>query len=137
MPYYDALVLTLCINGFNVHKVLVDPDSVENLLQLPTFTQMKLSPGMINSVGRILYGFNGPTTTTLGDVTLAVKVVSVTQQVLVLIVKDLGPYNAIVGRTWLYSMKAVPLTYHQMVSYLTTTGQVNLLSSHLAARQCY
>ena len=96
---YDALVLTLCINGFDVHKVLVDPDSVENLLRLPTFTQMKLSLGMLNSVGRILSGFNGATTTTLGDVTLVVKSVSVTQQVLFSIVEDLGPYNAIVDRT--------------------------------------
>ena len=25
VPHYDALVLTLCINGFYMHKVLVDP----------------------------------------------------------------------------------------------------------------
>ena len=27
VPYYDALVLTLCINSFDVHRVLVDPGS--------------------------------------------------------------------------------------------------------------
>ena len=27
VPHYDALVLTLCINGFDVHMVLVDPSS--------------------------------------------------------------------------------------------------------------
>ena len=48
VPHYDALVLTLCINGFGVHRVLVDPSSATDLLQLPTFTQMKLSPGMLN-----------------------------------------------------------------------------------------
>ena len=37
MPHYDALVLTLCINGFDVHRVLVDPGSVADLLQLPAF----------------------------------------------------------------------------------------------------
>ena len=73
VPHNDVLVLTLCINGFDVHKVLVDADSAKDLLQLPTFTQMKLSPDMINSVGRILSGFNGATTTTLGDVTLPMK----------------------------------------------------------------
>ena len=30
--HYDALVLTLYINGFDVHKVLVDPGSATNLL---------------------------------------------------------------------------------------------------------
>ena len=78
MPHYDALVLTLCVNGFGVHKVLVDPGRVIDLLHLPAFTQMKLSPGMLNSTGRILSGFNGATTMTLGDVTLHMKAGPVT-----------------------------------------------------------
>ena len=49
MPHYDALVLTLCINGFDVHRVLVDPGSAMDLLQLPTFIQMNLSSNMLNS----------------------------------------------------------------------------------------
>ena len=51
MPHYDALVLTLCISGFDVHRVLVDPGSTTNLLQLLAFNQMKLSTGMLNSAG--------------------------------------------------------------------------------------
>ena len=49
VPHYDALVLTLCINSFDVHKVLVDPGSAADLLQLPDFNQMKLSPLVLNS----------------------------------------------------------------------------------------
>ena len=60
---------------------------------------------------------------------LLVKAGTITQQVLFSIVKDLGPYNAIMGRAWLHSMKAIPLTYHQTVSYLTKAGQVDLLCS--------
>ena len=90
---------------------------------------MKLSSDIVNSVGRILSGFNGATTTTLRDVTLPMKARPVTQQVLFLIVEDLGPYNAIVGWTWLHSMKVVLSMYHQVVSYLTNVGQVDLLSS--------
>ena len=118
----DALVLTLCINGFDVHRVLVDRGSVADLLQLPAFTNMKLSSNMLNSARQILSGFNGATTTTMGDVTLPVKARSVTQRVLFSIVEDLGPYNAIVGQTWLHSMKAMSSTYHQMVNYLTIAG---------------
>ena len=43
VPHYDSLVLTLCINGFDVHKVLIDLGSATNLLQLPAFKQMKVS----------------------------------------------------------------------------------------------
>ena len=97
---------------------------------------MKFSYGMLNLARRIISGFNGAATTTIRDVTLHVRVGPVTQRVLFSIIKDLGPYNAIVGWTWLHSMKAVPSTYHQMVSYLTNVGQVDLLSSQLAAWQC-
>ena len=31
-PYHDALILTMCINDFDVHKVLVDPGSTADLL---------------------------------------------------------------------------------------------------------
>ena len=73
VPHYDALALTLCINSFDVHKVLIDPSSVADLLQLPSFKKMKLSFSVVNSARRILFGFNGATTVTLGDMTLLVK----------------------------------------------------------------
>ena len=62
MPHYNALVLTLCINGFDVHRVLVNPGNATDLLQLPAFRQIKLPLNILNSVGRILSGFNGATT---------------------------------------------------------------------------
>ena len=119
VPHYDALVFTLCISGFDVHRVQVDLGRAVNLLKLPEFEQMKLSLGMLNSVRRILSGFNGETTTTLGNAALPVKVGPVAQQVLFSIVEDLGPYNAIMGRAWMHSMKAIPSTYHQTVNYLS------------------
>ena len=78
MPHNDALILTLYINGFDVHRVLVDPNNAADLLQFPTFIQMKLYFDMLNSAGQILSGFNGVTTTTLGDATLPVKVGPIT-----------------------------------------------------------
>ena len=129
VPHYDALVLTLCINGFDVHRVLIDPRHAADLLQLPASEQMKLFSGMLNSARRILSCFNGATTTTLGDVALLVKVGPVTQRVIFSIVEDLRPYNAIMGRDWLHSMKVIPSTYHQTISYLTNVGQVDLLGS--------
>ena len=39
VAHYDALVLTLCINGFDVHMVWVDPGRATDLLQMPAFNQ--------------------------------------------------------------------------------------------------
>ena len=136
-PHYDALVLTLCINNFDVHKILVDPGSATDLLYLPAFQQMKVLLNHLNSAGRILSGFNEATTLTVGDIVLSVKVGPITQKVLFSVVEDLGSYNAIVGRAWLHAMKAVPSTYHQTINYLTASGHVDLQGSQLAARQCY
>ena len=97
-PHHDALVLTLCINDFDVHRVLVDPGSEADLLQLLAFRQMNISFDRLSSVGKILSGFNGSTTVTMGDIALPVKAGPVVQQVLFFVVEDLGPYNAIVGR---------------------------------------
>ena len=111
-PHYDALVLTVCINSFDVHRVLVYPGSAADLLHLPAFKQMGVSMDHLCSAGRVLSGFNGAITLLVGDITFSVKVGPMAQQVLFSMVEDLGPYNAILGRAWLHAMKAVPSTYH-------------------------
>ena len=136
-PHYDALVLTVCINIFDVHRVLIDLGITIDLLHLPAFNQMRVPIDHLHSAGRFLSGFNGATTLSIGDITFSVKAGPVTQQVLFSVVEDLGPYNAILGRAWLHAMKAVPSTYHQTISYLTESEQVDLQGSQLATRQCY
>ena len=136
-PHYDALVLNVCINSFDVHRVLIDPGSAANLLHLPAFKQMRVPIDHLCSAHRVLSGFNGDTTLSVGDITFSIKAGPVTQQILFSVVEDLGPYNAILGRTWLHAMKVIPSIYHQTISYLTASGQVDLQGSQLAARQCY
>ena len=73
-PHHDALVLTLCINDFNVHRVLVYSSSAADLLQLSAFRQMNICFDRLSLVGRILSEFNRATTVTMGDIALPVKV---------------------------------------------------------------
>ncbi|RVW50053.1 hypothetical protein CK203_104099 [Vitis vinifera] len=91
----------------------------------------------LENPGRILSGFNGSSTTSLGDIVLPVQAGPVTLNVQFSVVQELSPFNVILGRTWLHYMKAIPSTYHQMVSFLTNDGQIDLYGSQLAARQCY
>ena len=112
----------MCINSFDVHRVLVDPGSAADLLHLPAFKQMRVPLDHLSSAGRVLSGFNGATTLTVGDIAFPVRAGLVTQQVLFSVVEDLGSYNAILGRAWLQDMKVVPSTYHQTINYLTASG---------------
>ena len=72
-PHYDALVLTVCINGFDVHRVLVDPGSAADLLHLPVFKQMRVPIYHLNSAGRVISGFNRATTLAVGDIAFPVR----------------------------------------------------------------
>ena len=74
-PHYDALVLTVGINSFDVHKVLVDPGSVADLLHLPSFKQMRVPLDHLSSAGRVFSRFNGATTLTVGDIAFPVRAV--------------------------------------------------------------
>ena len=59
---------------------------------------MQVSHDKLSSAGRMLFRFNRATMLTVGDIALPVKAGPVTQQVLFLVVEDLRPYDAVVGR---------------------------------------
>ena len=46
-------------------------------------------------------------------------------------------YNAILGHPTLNSWKAVTLTYHLMIKYLTKYGVGEVRGDQVAARECY
>ena len=136
-PHRDALILSLEIGDFDVRRILVDPGSSADLVQASVVGHMGHSLAGLENPGRILSGFNGSSTTSIGDIILPVQAGPVTLNVQFSVVQVLSPFNVILGRTWLHYMKAIPSTYHQMVSFLTNEGQTDLYGSQLAARQCY
>ena len=136
-PHRDALILALGVGDFDVKRILVDPGSSADLLQVAVIKQMGFIPSSLENPRRILSGFNGSSTTSLRDITLPVQAGPVILNVLFSVVKDLSPFNVILGRTWLHGMKVIPSTYHQMVNVITQDGQIDLYGSQLAARQCY
>ncbi|RVX18608.1 hypothetical protein CK203_006562 [Vitis vinifera] len=71
-PHRDALILSLGIEDFNVRWVLVDPGSSADLLQVSVVKQMGLVLSSLENPRRILLGFNGASTTSLGDIVLPV-----------------------------------------------------------------
>ena len=107
-PHHEALVLTVFINSFDVHRVLVNPGSSTDLLHHPAFKQIRVPLDHLSSSGRVLFKFNGATTLTVEDIAFPVRAGLKTQQVLFSVVEDLGPYHAILGRAWLHAMKQYP-----------------------------
>ncbi|XP_034695601.1 uncharacterized protein LOC117921749 [Vitis riparia] len=109
-PHQDALILTI---GVAVIK------------------RMGFEPSSMENPGRTLSGFNGSSTTSVGDVILPVHARPVILNILFSVVEDLSPFNAILGRTWLHGMKAIPSTYHQKVNFITQVGKLIFVEASL------
>ena len=45
-------------------------------------------------------------------------------------------YNAIMGRTWIHRMRAVPSTYHQRIRFPTSNGVMEIKGDQIALRSC-
>ena len=124
-PHQDALILMLRICDFDVRRILVDLSSSVDLLQVSVIKQMGFMPSNLENPRRILSGFNGALTSSLGDVVLPIQIGPIILNLQFSVVEDLSPFNAILGRTWLHNMKVIPSTYHQIVSYLTKDGHID------------
>ena len=125
-PHENALVLTLGISGFDLRRVLVNPSSSIDLLQMLAYKQMGHSPSVLENLGRLLYGFNGATTTSQGDVVLPVQVDPVTFNVQFSMVKDLSHFNAIMGRALFQEWRLFPL--HTIKWWATSLRRGKLIS---------
>ena len=87
--------MTLGIRDFDVKRILVDPGSSADLLQVSVVKQMGFIPSSLENPGRMLSGFNGASTTSLGDVILSIQAGPVILNVLFFVVENLSPFNAI------------------------------------------
>ena len=101
-PHEDALILTLGVGDFDMRIILDDLSSSTDFLQMSTYKQMSYLPSTLENLGRLLFRFNGATTTSLGDVVLIVQVNLVTLNMRFLEVDDMSRYNAIMIRAWFH-----------------------------------
>ncbi|RVW95440.1 Transposon Ty3-I Gag-Pol polyprotein [Vitis vinifera] len=90
-PHRDALIMSLEIGDFDVRRILVDLGSSADLVQASVISHMGHSLTGLENLGRILSGFNGSSTTSLGDIVLPVQAGSVTLNVQFSVHKKQGP----------------------------------------------
>ena len=100
-PHDDALVVSIRVGDYNMHRVLVDNGSSVNILYYPAFQQMGIGRERLISTNAPLVGFGGTRVLPLGTVTLSVVVGNYPQQIIkdvtFLVVDCSSAYNAILG----------------------------------------
>ncbi|XP_070008215.1 uncharacterized protein [Nicotiana sylvestris] len=121
LPHNDALVISLNVLDFKIKRVLVDPESLANIIQWRVLEQAKLT-GSIIPATKLQAGFNLTSVTTWGEILLLTNTKRLMKKPLFEVVDgDIG-YNIILGRPWLHEMKVVPSTYHQLLKFPTPEG---------------
>ena len=97
----DALVVSIRIEDYNMHRVLVDNGSSADILYYPAFQQMGIDRERLIPTKAPLVGFGGIRVLPLGAITLSVVVgdypQQITKDVTFLVVNCSSAYNAILG----------------------------------------
>ena len=73
-PHDDALVVSMRVGDYNMHRVLVDNGSSADILYYPAFQQMRIDKEQLIPTNALLVGFGGSRVFPLGAVTLSMTV---------------------------------------------------------------
>ena len=139
-PHDDALVIRLDVGGCELSRVMINTGSSADVLFYDAFKRMGFTKALLKQERPPRNGFAGQTTYSLGSIELAVTAGEIKKIVEFIVIDRPAPFNAILGRPWLYSMKAVPSTYHQCLKFSIPKGvetiresQKNSIICHLAS----
>jgi hypothetical protein len=140
-PHDDAIVVTLLISNYNVHKVLIDTGSSANILFISTFEKMTIDKGRILPMIALLVGFGGKKVRPVGAISLPItarfKPIQVTAMIDFIIVNRPFSYHAIIGRPTLNALKAIVLTPHLAMKFPMELGIWVVKGSQEVGRLCY
>ena len=100
-PHDDTLVVSIHVEDYNVHRVLVNNGSSADILYYPAFQQMGIYRAQLIPTNAPLVGFGGTRVFPLGAVTLSVTAgdypQQITKDITFLVVDCSSAYNGILG----------------------------------------
>ena len=73
-PHDDALVVSIRVGNYNVHRMLVDNGSSADILYYPAFQQMGIDRTQLIPTNALLVSFEGTRVLPLGAITLSMTV---------------------------------------------------------------
>ena len=92
--------------------ILVDLGNEADLLYLLALLQLRCKPDNLHNPGMVLVEYNAKKTYSLGEIVVPISTGLVTALVPLTVIDELSSFNAILGRTWIHVMKALPSSYH-------------------------
>ncbi|XP_070036092.1 uncharacterized protein [Nicotiana tomentosiformis] len=117
-PHYDALVITLQILVTDVRRIMLDDGSDACTIHPQVLAQMKLEDKIVTCC-ITLTCFNNAVERKSGEITLPVLADGVTLETIFHIMDQGMTYNAIIGRPWIHTMRAIPSSLYQVIKFPT------------------
>ena len=116
-PHDDALVVTLRIARFDVRRVMIDKGNGAKVMYLYLYEGLGLTPNDLTRYDTSLVAFDGTVVTPVGQVRLVVEIGGKKELVDFIVVHSYSPYTAILNRSWIHSMDAIPFSLHKKVKF--------------------
>ena len=135
-PHDDALVVTLRIGGYDVKRVMIDQGSAVDIMYPDLYKGLGLKLEDLSAYISPLVSFEGRMVIPKGQIRLPVQIGMDVVEVDFIVVDVFSPYIAIMGRSWLYTLRAVLSTLYQKVKYPSGGQVLEIVGSQVAARQC-
>ncbi|XP_038715053.1 uncharacterized protein LOC120008749 [Tripterygium wilfordii] len=100
-----------------VKRIMVDQGSSVEIMYYSLFQKLGKTQADLIPVLSHLIGLNATSVWPLGRIRMPVTAGPVMVEVDFLVIDLPSTYNAILGRTWLHMLEAVPSSYHQMQKF--------------------
>lgn len=140
-PHDDAIIISAIIANLDVKRILMDSESLSDILFYNAFSHMRLFVDRLKKINIPLYGFSGNSVKVEGKIILLTMQgqppKQTTASLKYLIARVYSTYNAILGRSGLKTCKAVASTYHLLVHFPTKYGIKEVWGDQQLAQQCF
>ena len=140
-PHDDPLVIRAIVANKTIHRVLVDNESLADVIFASAFDKMSIRKEKLEPVNAHLRGFSEERVVPLGSIQLVLTLgdppCQATTAVRFLIIDAPSAYNILLGRPSLNAIKAIPSAYHMVIKFPTTNGVGMVRGDQRIARECY
>ena len=140
-PYDDEIVITFAVANNTTRRVLIDNGSSINILNYPTYQQIRINKELLRPVNVPLIRFEGMKVLPVGTISLLFVAGSypwqINKEINFLVVYCSSSYNSIIGWPTLNNWRAATSTYHLSVKFQTKYGIGEVQGDQLATKKCY
>nr|XP_009770317.1 PREDICTED: uncharacterized protein LOC104221040 [Nicotiana sylvestris] len=135
-PHNDALIITFCILDTDVKCIMVDGGSGTCIIHPRVLTQMRLEDKIVPHC-ITLTGFNNAVERSSGEIMLLFLADGVTLETTFHIMDQATTYNTIVGRSWIYPMRAISFSLYQVSKFPAPWGIFIIRGEKCTYREFY